>query len=124
VAAAVFLIPFLIILKISLAEPVVAQPPFTRCSTGAHRAGTGQGHVRELSFLFQDSYYAIIYVASLKMPPSARCCACCLATRCVLHRRASRPLAAAVLLLAVILPFWISFLLRVYAWIGLLNNRA
>src|SRR5678815_6155344 len=28
-----------------------------------------------------------------------------------------------VLLLAVILPFWISFLLRVYAWIGLLNNR-
>jgi putrescine transport system permease protein len=28
-----------------------------------------------------------------------------------------------LLLLAVILPFWISFLLRVYAWIGLLNNR-
>jgi len=28
-----------------------------------------------------------------------------------------------VLLMAVILPFWISFLLRVYAWIGLLNNR-
>ena len=31
--------------------------------------------------------------------------------------------APQVLLLAVILPFWISFLLRVYAWIGLLNNR-
>jgi putrescine transport system permease protein len=28
-----------------------------------------------------------------------------------------------VLLMAVILPFWISFLLRVYAWIGLLNNK-
>ena len=28
-----------------------------------------------------------------------------------------------ILLLAVILPFWISFLLRVYAWIGLLGNR-
>ena len=38
--------------------------------------------------------------------------------------RQPRAAAGSVLLLAVILPFWISFLLRVYAWIGLLSNRA
>jgi putrescine transport system permease protein len=65
---AFFLMPFLIILKISFAEPVIAQPPFT-----ALLDWSAQGFERlrvtfeNYAFLFEDRYYAIIYLASLKM---------------------------------------------------------
>ena len=60
-----FLAPFLIILKISVAEPIVAQPPFTPLLRwGAARVRGIQRHVRRIyAFLFQDGYYGIIYLA-------------------------------------------------------------
>ena len=60
-----FLAPFLIILKISFAEPIIAQPPFTVApANGASRASKGiQATFENYAFLFQDGYYGIIYLA-------------------------------------------------------------
>jgi putrescine transport system permease protein len=119
-----FLMPFLIILKISLAEPVVAQPPFTALlDWGAQGWDRIRATFENYAFLFQDSYYGIIYVASLKMAAIGTVLCLLLGYPIAYYIARQSPARRRVLLLAVILPFWISFLLRVYAWIGLLNNK-
>jgi putrescine transport system permease protein len=119
-----FLAPFLIILKISFAAPIVAQPPFTPLlewgAEGIERIGATLGNY---AFLFQDGYYAIIYLSSLKMAAIGTLLCLLLGYPMAYFIARQPPRRRQILLLAVILPFWISFLLRVYAWIGLLNNR-
>jgi putrescine transport system permease protein len=119
-----FLAPFLIILKISVAEPVIAQPPFTALLQWGEGGFEGiRATFENYAFLFQDRYYGIIYLSSLKMAAIGTAL-CLLLGYPMAYYIARQPLRRRnILLLAVILPFWISFLLRVYAWIGLLNNR-
>jgi putrescine transport system permease protein len=119
-----FLAPFLIILKISLAEPVVGQPPFTSLLQWSARGFEGiRATLENYLFLFQDGYYGIIYLSSLKMAAIGTVL-CLLLGYPMAYFIARQPARRRnILLLAVILPFWISFLLRVYAWIGLLGNR-
>jgi putrescine transport system permease protein len=119
-----FLLPFLVILKISFAEPIVAQPPFTALiDWTAHGWQQIKATVENYSFLFQDRYYGIIYLASLKMAAIGTLLCLLLGYPIAYYIARQSPGRRRVLLLAVILPFWISFLLRVYAWIGLLNSK-
>ena len=119
-----FLAPFLIILKISFAEPVVAQPPFTALLQWTEQGFAGiRATFENYAFLFQDRYYGIIYLESLKMAAigTVLCLVLGYPMAYFIARQPAR--RRNIYLLAVILPFWISFLLRVYAWIGLLGNR-
>ena len=118
-----FLAPFLIILKISVAEPVIAQPPFSRLLVwGAHGLQGIKASFENYSFLFRDGYYGTILLSSLKMAAIGTLL-CLLLGYPMAYFIARQPPRRRQLLLAVILPFWISFLLRVYAWIGLLDNH-
>ena len=74
-------------------------------------------------FLFEDSFYATIYLSSIKIAAIATLLCLLLGYPMAYFIARQRPGRRNLLLLAVILPFWISFLLRVYAWVGLLNNR-
>lgn len=115
-----FLVPFGIILKISLADPVIAQPPFTSMlDDGGRLSITADNY----TFLLTDKLYAITYVRSVVMAAIATLL--CLALGFPMAYGIARASAGArnLLLLLVVLPFWISFLLRVYAWMGLMNNR-
>ncbi len=119
-----FLAPFLIILKISIADPVIAQPPFTALLEWSERGFDGvRATFENYAFLFQDGYYGIIYLSSLKMAAIGTVLCLLLGYPMAYYIARQPPGRRNILLLAVILPFWISFLLRVYAWIGLLNNR-
>lgn len=119
-----FLAPFLIILKISFADPVVAQPPFTALLQWGEQGLAGiRGTFENYAYLFRDGYYGIIYLSSLKMAAIGTLLCLLLGYPMAYFIARQPPRRRQVLLLAVILPFWISFLLRVYAWIGLLNNR-
>ena len=119
-----FLAPFLIILKISLAVPMVAQPPFSALLEWGKDGFEGvRATLSNYAFLFQDGYYGIIYLSSLKMAAIGTLLCLLLGYPMAYFIARQPPQRRHVLLLAVILPFWISFLLRVYAWIGLLNNR-
>jgi len=115
-----FLAPFAIILKISVADPVLAQPPFTP-SFG--ESGDLQITADNFAFLLTDKLYAITYLRSVVMAFMAT--VLCLALGFPIAYGITRASATTrnVLLLLVVLPFWISFLLRVYAWMGLLNTH-
>ncbi len=119
-----FLAPFFIILKISLADPVVALPPFTALfdwtASGWNRV---QASLDNYLFLFQDPYYITIYLSSVKTAAISAVLCLLLGYPMAYFIARQPPRMRSMLLLAVILPFWVSFLLRVYAWIGLLNNN-
>ena len=119
-----FLAPFAIIVKISLADPLLALPPFTPLIDWA-----AQGWERiyltldNYLFLFQDRYYAVIYLSSIKLAAISTLL-CLLLGYPMAYFIARQPARwRNLLLLGIILPFWTSFLLRVYAWIGLLNTH-
>ncbi|MEM7433182.1 MAG: ABC transporter permease subunit [Pseudomonadota bacterium] len=115
-----FLTPFLIILKISVADPVIAQPPFTPTFDD-------QGNVSVTAdnylFLFNDKLYALTYLKSVGVALIATLLCLLLGFPMAYAIARARPRVRSLLLLLIVLPFWISFLLRVYAWMGLLNNH-
>ena len=106
-----FALPFLIILKISLADPVMAQPPFSQTASADN-----------FVFLLQDKLYAITYLRSIVMAAAATILCLLLGFPMAYGIARSSPEVRSFLLLLIVLPFWISFLLRVYAWMGLMNN--
>lgn len=114
-----FLAPFAIILKISLADPIIAQPPFTPFfDEQGGIASTSDNY----TFLLTDKLYAVTYLKSVFMAVIATLL--CLALGFPMAYGIARADEGTrnLLLLLIVLPFWISFLLRVYAWMGLLNN--
>jgi putrescine transport system permease protein len=118
-----FLIPFIIVFRISFSEVRLAIPPYTSLLSWHHGAPHLEVHWSAYSFLFTDPMYVSSYLYSLKV--AAVSTLCCLligypmALRIARSGEATRPL----LLMLIVLPFWTSFLLRVYAWIGLLKNN-
>ena len=120
-----FLSPFFIVLKISMAEAIIASPPF---SPMFNWLDDGAITVRlifdNFAYLWQDSLYINTYLNSLKIS-SLSTLLCLLIGYPIAYGivRASSVTTRNILLLLVILPFWTSFLLRVYAWIGLLADR-
>ncbi|HUI58629.1 MAG TPA: ABC transporter permease subunit [Steroidobacteraceae bacterium] len=118
-----FLIPFVIVFRISFSEVRLAIPPYTPLLSWHHGAPHLEVHWSAYSFLFTDPLYISSYLYSLKV--AAVSTLCCLligypmAYAIARSGSATRP----VLLMLIVLPFWTSFLLRVYAWIGLLNNN-
>lgn len=106
-----FALPFIIILKISLADPIMAQPPFSQTAS-----------LDNFLFLFSDKLYAITYIRSIVIAGCATILCLLLGFPMAYGIARSRPEVRSFLLLLIVLPFWISFLLRVYAWMGLMNN--
>lgn len=114
-----FLVPFAIVLKISLAEQAMSIPPYTPLFAHGRLLASAANYL----FLLSDSLYARAYGNSLWFAAWATG-ACLLLGYPLAYgivRAPSRWRNA--LLLLVILPFWTSFLIRVYAWIGLLQNN-
>ena len=114
-----FLAPFAIILKISLADPIIAQPPFTPFFD---EAGNITATADNYAFLLTDKLYAVTYLKSVFMAAIATLLCLALGFPMAYGIARSSESTRNLLLLLIILPFWISFLLRVYAWMGLLNN--
>src|SRR6185437_12924926 len=82
-----------------------------------------QVHLANYSFLFTDPLYIRSYLYSLKVAAvSTFLCLLIGYPMAYAIARASSTVRS-VLLMLIVLPFWTSFLLRVYAWIGLLKNN-
>ena len=119
-----FLIPFVIVLKISFAETVAAIPPYTPLVEWVEdiylQIRLNLGNYR---FLIDDNLYVAAYLNSIKIAAVAT--AFCLLLGYPMAYAIARAPAARRngLLLLVMLPFWTSFLIRVYAWIGILKDE-
>jgi putrescine transport system permease protein len=124
-----FLAPFAIVMKISLADPIVAQPPFSAFFDWSADAGHRvQASFDNYRFLLADNLYIVSYLRSIKMAlVSTLLCLLLGFPMAYAIARTPQPWRN-LLLLLVILPFWTSFLLRIYAMMvvlgqhGLVNN--
>ena len=119
-----FLFPFFIVAKISLAEIKIASPPFTSM---VEWADGGIMTIRivfdNFLYIINDSLYINTYLNSVKIASTATLICLLLGYPIAYGIVRSGPIAKPILLFMVILPFWTSFLLRVYAWMGLLADQ-
>ncbi|QEQ98294.1 ABC transporter permease subunit [Neptunomonas concharum] len=119
-----FLLPFLFILKISLSEAALAQPPYLdlirEVSDGLMTIKLNFGNYL---FLLEDPLYLQALWGSVKVATISTLL-CLLLGYPMAYAIAKSPNHWRLpLLMLVILPFWTSFLIRVYAWIGILKNN-
>lgn len=118
-----FLVPFLIVLKISFSEALLAMPPYAPLLAWTHeRVLSIQLHLANYHFLFSDALYLDSFLYSLKVAAVSTALCLLLGYPMALGITRATPALRNLLLMLVILPFWTSFLLRVYAWIGLLKD--
>ena len=118
------LLPIVIVLKISLAELTLASPPYTPMLQWVEdRTLSVSVHLGNYAYLWQDPLYLAAYLNSLKVAAISTLL-CLLIGYPMAYGIARAPTGwRIVLLMLVILPFWTSFLIRVYAWIGLLQGN-
>jgi len=119
-----FLIPLAVVFKIAFSESVVAQPPYLPLLTISKEGDVQLTlHLSNFIFLTQDHLYFDAYVSSLKIAAISTVLALLVGYPMAYFIARSSDRARNILLMLVILPFWSSFLLRVYAWIGFLKNN-
>ncbi len=125
---ALFLVPFLIVVKISLSDAALAIPPYLpKLDPGSGISGIkaffGGLDFENYVFLTEDSLYWKSYVSSLKIALISTVLTLLVGFP-VAYAMAKAPTEwRALLLMLVILPFWTSFLIRVYSWIGILSTN-
>ena len=114
-----FLAPFFIVAKISLAEMTITSPPFTKMIEWADGTILTIRIVFDnFIYIFDDPLYTNTYFNSLKIAAVSTVFCLLVGYPIAYGIVRSGPVTKQLLLFAVILPFWTSFLLRVYAWMG------
>jgi putrescine transport system permease protein len=118
-----FAVPFAIVLKISFAEGLIAMPPYSDLVTRTDQGITISLNFENYLFMVRDSLYVSAYLGSLKIAIVSTLL--CLLVGYPMAYAISRldPAVRNVALLLVILPSWTAFLIRIYAWIGILGNN-
>ena len=118
-----FLGPFFIVLKISLSDTAIAMPPYTPVFQGFGAIGDfiSQLDFENYSFLASDSLYISAYLNSLRIAVISTFLLLLIGYPIALAMARAPAGIRPMLVMLVILPFWTSFLIRVYAWIGILK---
>jgi putrescine transport system permease protein len=118
-----FLLPFLIVLKLSFSETRLAIPPYAPLLEWLNGVPHPALHISNYAFLFTDPLYISAYLYSLKVAIVSTFYCLLLGYPMAYVIARAEGTWRTVLLMLVVLPFWTSFLLRVYAWIGLLKHN-
>jgi putrescine transport system permease protein len=118
-----FFVPFFIILKISLSDTAIAMPPYTPVFEGFSKLGDffSQLDFENYTALTEDSLYYLSYLNSLLIAFVSTILLLLVGYPIALAMARAPATIRPTLLMLVILPFWTSFLIRVYAWIGILK---
>jgi hypothetical protein len=117
-----FLVPFFIVLKISFSSVEIAMPPFAPLIQWADdKVMLIRLNLGNYQFLWEDALYSSALLNSLKMAGVSTVLALLVGYPMAYGIARSSREWRNILLMLVMLPFWTSFLLRVYAWIGLLG---
>ena len=123
-----FLVPFGIVFKISLSDYAISIPPYTPTLDLATGWAGFKTFLSELDFenyvfLTDDDLYWKAYLSSLKIASIATALAL-LVSFPIAYGMANAPDEwRPTLMMLVILPFWTSFLIRVYSWMGILSQE-
>ena len=119
-----FLAPFFIVLKIAFAESIIASPPFSPLWEWTEEGVlTLRILFDNVLYLWEDDLYVDTYLNSVKISTISTILCLLIGYPIAYAIVRSSPTTKNILLLMIILPFWTSFLLRVYAWMGLLADQ-
>jgi putrescine transport system permease protein len=120
-----FLIPFFIVFKISLSDIATAIPPYTPTFSFSEGIGSflSQLDFENYAFIFQDSLYVNAYWSALRIAAISTVLTLLIAYPIAYGMARAPKEWQPTLVMLVILPFWTSFLIRVYAWIGILKKE-
>ena len=122
-----FLVPFGFVLKISLSQTAIAQPPYlptfdVAMSAAAWRAAFDLLSVENFRLLLSDNLYVFSYLRSLVVALVSTAILLAIGYP-IAYGMARLPLRWQPLAMTlVIVPFWTSFLIRIYAWINILQH--
>ncbi|MEH6549812.1 MAG: ABC transporter permease subunit [Pseudomonadales bacterium] len=118
-----FLAPFAIVFKISFSDPIVSMPPFTPffdfSADAEHWLLASLDNYR---FLMEDNLYWVSYLNSVWIAFVSTVLCLLLGYPMAYGIATAKPGMRNILLMLIIIPFWTSFLLRVYAWMGMLGQ--
>ncbi len=118
-----FAIPFLIVLKISFAKLAIAQPPYTPILEFVQDEVLLKLNLTNYKILFSDPQYLLAYASSLKIAAISTFLTLLIGYPMAYVISRLTPSARNIAMMLVVLPSWTSFLIRVYAWIGILDSN-
>ncbi len=118
-----FAVPFAIILMISFARTQVGSPPYTWLLEYVDGAFSLKLNLGSYVALVKDSQYVLAYLSSIKIAVIATLLTLLIGYPMAYVISRMSPAARNVAMMLVVLPSWTSFLIRVYAWIGILDRN-
>jgi putrescine transport system permease protein len=122
-----FLVPFGFVLKISLSQTAIAQPPYQPVfdltqGPAAIKAAAAQLSLDNFRLLLSDNLYVLSYLRSLVVAAVSTSILLVIGYP-IAYGMARLPLKwQGIAMMLVIVPFWTSFLIRIYAWINILQH--
>jgi putrescine transport system permease protein len=122
-----FLVPFGFVLKISLSQTAIAQPPYLpvfdpALGFAAIKAAAAELSLDNFRLLLTDNLYVLSYLRSLTVAAVSTSIILLIGYP-IAYGMARLPLRWQPLaMMLVIVPFWTSFLIRIYAWINILQH--
>jgi len=117
-----FLVPFLIVLKISLSDPAVSQPPYKPVfEWGDMAAFFGGLDLENFALLTEDDLYFRATLSSVRIAAISTALLLLVGFPIAYGMARAPERYRGLLVAAIILPFWTSFLIRIYAWVAILK---
>ncbi|MEM8555617.1 MAG: ABC transporter permease subunit [Pseudomonadota bacterium] len=125
---ALFLVPFVIVVRMSLSDAAIAIPPYAPTIDWSEgwasiRAAFAEFDLENFEFLASDDLYWKAYLSSVQIAFVSTLCTLAVGYPLALGIAKASDSWRPILLMLVILPFWTSFLIRVYAWLGILATE-
>jgi len=118
-----FVIPFAIVAMISLAEPASGVPPFIGPIVWDADGIALRFRFDSYRLLVEDSYYIDAFLQSLRIAGLSALICLIVGYPMAYAIARARPAQRLIFLTLIVLPFWTSFLIRVYAWMGILGSN-
>jgi len=118
-----FAIPFLIVLRISFAEQAISSPPYSALLDYKDGVLTLRFTLQNYLALLRDSQYIAAYWGSIKIAGISTALTLLIGYPMAYVIARMSPAARNIAMMLVVLPSWTSFLIRVYAWIGILDSN-
>jgi putrescine transport system permease protein len=124
---AFFLVPFGVVLKISLSETAIAQPPYMpqfdlTAGSAAIKTAFSALSLDNFRLLISDNLYVLSYLRSIVVALISTAILLVIGYP-IAYGMARLPQRwQSVAMMLVVVPFWTSFLIRIYAWINILQH--
>ncbi len=118
-----FMVPFLVVVQISFADIRLGVPPYTDLAEIKDGVVALKLNVSHYLSVLDDPLYFNAYVGSLKVATITTVICLLIGYPAAYFIARANPDRRNLLMMAVMLPFWTSYLVRVYAWIGILKDQ-